>query len=306
MDEYGDEAVQNLHFFYDAQSRPAFVEYNGAKYRYLHNLQGDIIGIVDGNGNLVVEYRYDAWGKPILTTGTLKTSLGELNPFRYRGYVWDTESGLYYLRSRYYNMITCRFINKDDYYGELAQCYPHNLFCYCANTPICYSDRNGRYPVNVSEIKQYFEYIGSLIKRLKEKIKSIKEVIRKTRGNYPCIPERATPKISAGIKYISKNSVKSEDITGIMIGKFPKIGGIISDLSSIMGAGQPKLNSGTYGFIQYSYEWAYIAADGTIHPQYVRATQYFTADPSSEDIFVYEDELVDPFNLVTPLMEVYY
>ena len=53
---------------------------------YVHNLQGDIIGIVDPADNLVVEYRYDAWGQSLSVTGSLKTSLGELNPFKYRGY----------------------------------------------------------------------------------------------------------------------------------------------------------------------------------------------------------------------------
>ncbi len=94
-----------LHFYYDAQGRAALVDFNGTKYSYVHNLQGDIIGILDSNGSLGVEYRYDAWGKPISTTGSLTTTLGELNPFRYRGYVWDLETELYYLRSRYYNSI---------------------------------------------------------------------------------------------------------------------------------------------------------------------------------------------------------
>lgn len=62
------------------------VEYNGTVYRYVHNLQGDIFGILDSEGTLVAEYKYDAWGKPISNTGSLKTFLGELNPFRYRGY----------------------------------------------------------------------------------------------------------------------------------------------------------------------------------------------------------------------------
>ena len=52
-----------LHFFYDAQSCPAFVAYNGVKYCYAHSLQGDIVGIVDSDGNLVVEYRCEAWGE---------------------------------------------------------------------------------------------------------------------------------------------------------------------------------------------------------------------------------------------------
>lgn len=55
-----------MHFFYDAQGRPAMVEFNGALYSYVHNLQGDIVGIVDSAGSLVVEYKYDAWGKPTL------------------------------------------------------------------------------------------------------------------------------------------------------------------------------------------------------------------------------------------------
>lgn len=73
MDLDGVETTEELHFFYDAQCRPAMVEYNGVKYRYVHNLQGDIVGIVDGNENLVVEYRHDAWGKPISITRTMKT-----------------------------------------------------------------------------------------------------------------------------------------------------------------------------------------------------------------------------------------
>ena len=60
-------------------------------YRYLHNLQGDIVAILDSNGNVMVEYRYDAWGKPIDIRSTLTTELAKFNPFRYRGYVYDTQ-----------------------------------------------------------------------------------------------------------------------------------------------------------------------------------------------------------------------
>ena len=76
--------VNRLHFYYDAQGRVALVDFNGTLYSYAHNLQGDIIGILDTSGNLVVEYKYDAWGKPIGITAsnTLTTQLAELNPFR--------------------------------------------------------------------------------------------------------------------------------------------------------------------------------------------------------------------------------
>ena len=69
-----------LHFFYDAQNRPAIVVYNGTAYGYVHNLQGDIIAIVDSAGTKVVEYKYDAWGKPLSKTGSMASTLGKWNP----------------------------------------------------------------------------------------------------------------------------------------------------------------------------------------------------------------------------------
>ena len=72
--------TDSLHFFYDAQSRPAKVSFNGVMYTYVHNLQGDVTGIHDNEGNLVVEYKYDAWGKPTATVSTLITDLASINP----------------------------------------------------------------------------------------------------------------------------------------------------------------------------------------------------------------------------------
>ena len=89
-----------LHFIYDANNKPAIVEFNGTKYAYVQDLQGDICQIIDTNGAVVVEYTYDAWGKVLNVTGSMADSLGEIQPFRYRGYVYDVETGLYYLRSR--------------------------------------------------------------------------------------------------------------------------------------------------------------------------------------------------------------
>ena len=84
-----------MHFFYDAQGRPVKVRYNGTIYSYILNFQGDIVGIIDTDGNVVVEYKYDAWGKALFTTGSLAGTLGNLNPFRYRGYVYDEETRMY-------------------------------------------------------------------------------------------------------------------------------------------------------------------------------------------------------------------
>ena len=131
-----------LHFFYDASGKPAIVEWNNGttiqKFAYIHNLQGDIVALIDDTGAKVVSYTYDAWGKPLSTTGPLANTLGKLNPFRYRGYVYDEETGLSYLRSRYYNQKFCRFISADSIITERK-----NLFTYCLNNPISHIDLNG-------------------------------------------------------------------------------------------------------------------------------------------------------------------
>ncbi len=137
-----------MHFFYDNESRPAMVDFNGTYYSYVHNLQGNIVGIIDNAGNLVVEYVYDAWGKPVVvrTLTTAYEALAELNPFRYRGYVYDGETGLYYLRSRYYAPLCNRFINADVYIGGIASITLHNIFAYCKNMPVCLADTSGTDP----------------------------------------------------------------------------------------------------------------------------------------------------------------
>ena len=132
-----------MHFFYDAQGRPMMVRYNGTDYAYLHNLQGDIVSIVDMSGTTVVEYGYDAWGKPVTTEGSMAGTLGKDNPFRYRGYVWDEETGLYYLRSRYYDPSWGRFINSDTLLGTAGVALSHNLFAYCNNNPVNRNDPTG-------------------------------------------------------------------------------------------------------------------------------------------------------------------
>lgn len=138
----GDEVIN---FAYSAGGAPYGFSYNGQSYFYLLNLQGDVIGIYDGSGNIVVRYTYDSWGKVISVTGSLADTVGVKNPLRYRGYYYDVETKLYYLQSRYYDPETCRFINADsllvagdDYIQGV------NMFAYCQNNPVMYSDPSGR------------------------------------------------------------------------------------------------------------------------------------------------------------------
>ena len=132
-----------LHFFYDASNKPAIVEFNGTRYAYVHNLQGDIVAILDSNGSKVVEYKYDAWGKPINKSGTLAGTLGTIQPFRYRGYVYDEETACYYLKTRYYNSAICRFVNADSIIFSDAPHNMNNLYSYCKDNPVNYADENG-------------------------------------------------------------------------------------------------------------------------------------------------------------------
>lgn len=138
MTENGNE----LRFFYDVQNKPAVVVFNGTAYAYLYNLQGDVIGLLDSNGTKMVSYSYDAWGKMLSKTGTLASTLGTIQPFRYRGYVYDEETGLYYLRSRYYAVNVCRFMNADILLGKQLP-LQHNLYTYCNNSPVARVDVSG-------------------------------------------------------------------------------------------------------------------------------------------------------------------
>lgn len=143
------QGSNDLHFFYDAQNKPAMVRFNGTDYFYIYNLQGDVVAMIDANGTQVVEYHYDAWGNPVAKTGTMAATLGTVNPFRYRGYVYDEETGLYYLRSRYYNPVWKRFINADDIdtlsvnQGHIGQ---YNQFAYCWNNTTNMADESGSLP----------------------------------------------------------------------------------------------------------------------------------------------------------------
>ena len=138
-----ENGSNSLHFFYDAQNKPAIVQYNGVNYAYLYNLQGDVIALVNSAGAKVVEYTYDAWGKLTSKIGSMASSLGTLSPFRYRGYVYDEETGLYYLRSRYYNSDKGRFLNADSVIMKPLQLHETNLFVYCTNRVISKADTAG-------------------------------------------------------------------------------------------------------------------------------------------------------------------
>ena len=130
-------------FSYDANGNVVSVDFNGTEYYYLRNAQGDIVKLIDSTGATKVEYTYDTWGKKVSTTGDLADTLGLLQPFRYRGYVYDEETGLYYLQSRYYDPTTGRFVSADVMLSTGQGVLGHNCYAYCLGNPINYKDSNG-------------------------------------------------------------------------------------------------------------------------------------------------------------------
>jgi RHS repeat-associated protein len=150
MEYEGASGSKELHFYYDAIGRPLSFTYKeganaGVTYYYVLNLQGDVVAILDSTGRCVVEYVYDAWGQLIEPEEDEVSAPANYNPLRYRGYVYDRETGLYYLESRYYNPEMGRFINADRYISTGTGILGFNMFAYCNNNQTRYVDYSGEF-----------------------------------------------------------------------------------------------------------------------------------------------------------------
>ena len=131
-----------LTFFYDHQGIAGF-KYNSSTYFYRKDITGNVIAIINNLGDEIVRYVYDAWGNHTVTDASAN-NIGTLNPFRYRSYFYDDETGLYYLKTRYYDPETGRFISPDDFsYLSPDTINGLNLYAYCGNNPVMNVDPNG-------------------------------------------------------------------------------------------------------------------------------------------------------------------
>lgn len=144
------DVENSIHYFlYSVQGELLGRAYRDEVYLYRYNALGDIIGIIDKNGNSVVEYQYDTWGVILATTGNMAASLGKINPFRYRGYIYDEETGFYYLKSRYYNPEIGKFLNADSVVDS-GSILGLNMYAYCKNDPVNYTDPTGYYFTSIN------------------------------------------------------------------------------------------------------------------------------------------------------------
>ena len=136
-----------VQFVYDAEGKPFLLRLNGkTDYFYLYNGLEDVTGLVDSSNQVVVRYQYNSWGKVTSTQDTSGVSLATLNPFCYCKYVYDPETGLYCLGSRYYDPEVGRFVNADDpgvIFAKPQELYHKNLYVYCDNNPVVRRDLQG-------------------------------------------------------------------------------------------------------------------------------------------------------------------
>ena len=146
-------------YIYDAAGQPIGMTHfqDGTlvdTYLYEKNIQGDVVAVYDYAGNLVVRYAYNAWGAVSETeygSEYCEESFEVLcNPFRYRGYYYDTETDLYYLNSRYYDPAVGRFLNADVYLATGQGMLGYNMFAYCCNNPIANCDPTGEFFISMT------------------------------------------------------------------------------------------------------------------------------------------------------------
>ena len=148
-----------IEYTYDENGQIIGMRTNSGVYYYIKNAQNDIVGILDSSLKQVVSYEYDSWGKILSIKDangnnvTSSTHIGKINPYRYRSYRYDEETGLYYLNSRYYNPEWGRFINADGYMqtptGSLLAL---NMYSYCENNPINKVDEDGEVAITATAV----------------------------------------------------------------------------------------------------------------------------------------------------------
>ena len=149
---------------YDNEDCVCGIIYNDAPYYFFKNLQGDVIAIVDKDAQTVAKYSYDAWGVCTISQDSSDCGIATVNPFRYRGYYYDSEIGMYYLQTRYYDPSVGRFVNGDNPVlesaaGIIREC---NIYMYCNNCPIMGSDSYGLLYISYETLRKTFQSISSM------------------------------------------------------------------------------------------------------------------------------------------------
>ena len=207
-DAEGNVTTETLDFTYDASGSPytvtRIVGTSSSTYYYVVNLQGDVIRLVSANGATVAEYWYGPYGEVLTATGTV----AEVNPLRYRGYYYDAETEFYYLQSRYYDPVICRFVNADGYASTGQGFLGQNMFAYCNNCPVVFSDHNGYKIVICFDGASEAE-----VKRLLAALSKLSDDIIKLVGNELHIVHRKNGGLATGTQLLRELIASEHTIT---------------------------------------------------------------------------------------------
>ena len=144
-------------------------------YWYEKNLQGDIVAVYSATGTKLISYEYDAWGNFTTTYHYTGSSTANYNKFTYRGYYYDPDLKMYYLQSRYYDPAICRFISPDDtsYLGANGDLVSYNLYAYCSNNPVNYTDPTGHGIITVLCVIFGIVALGTMVELTKKDIDAL-------------------------------------------------------------------------------------------------------------------------------------
>ena len=193
---------------YDNEDSVCGIIYNDEPFYFQKNLQGDIIAVVNTTAEVVARYSYDAWGVCTVTQDTSECGIAAVNPFRYRGYFYDEEIGMYYLQSRYYDPETGRFVNGDEpVIVEISnEKTSHNIFTYCENEPILNFDYQGFFVIRRWMVSATADFLLGLIPGIGPLFAPVKN-IAKAYGKTALKSKLAGP-LGSFVKFVARNASK--------------------------------------------------------------------------------------------------
>ena len=228
----GSSTTHNVAFMYDENGEAFGIEIGGKEYFYVKNAQNDVIAIVNSNNETVVSYQYDSWGKLLSCEDTSENDIVSfINPYTYRGYYYDSDTEMYFLKSRYYNPELHRFISADGLINANQDVLGYNLFAYCSNDPINCSDTTG-----CGKIKNFFKSTVTIAKsfvKLSVKTASQKAIV-KIRNKKEKLQKSNMPTIALGKSLYGACGLSFSVSKGISI---DKNGNISKFKSGSLGAG---------------------------------------------------------------------
>lgn len=212
-----------LYFMRDLSNNLLGFIYNGEEYYYIKNINDDIIGILDKNYNIVARYEYDSWGNIKSIKNEIAQDISEvadhianINPFRYRSYYYDRETGLYYLNSRYYNPSWGRFISPDNKLNSNQDILSYNMYIYCSNNPVNNKDEDGKAICNWlnKAVKSLANKVVKAISKVNKAVSDYwKKSLNKTRATQRKKKTTSSKKLKCQIKKTNPRTSNYPDYT---------------------------------------------------------------------------------------------